>query len=485
MKACQLILMTLLSMLILFSAGNLSAGIVLYDDFSTGKLDGKKWRQRTYIREIVNEKFASKLGNRSPGMGAEVTPGYFRNHLPITSPDSVNAIECEISVEEVVLDSAADARSGAMILGYFYNSKSTGNDDVGEGDIFAYLMIGKGRNEVEGLQAFWIVAERDSNGVDQVLPNGNGTINGFSPSGTGPFTAKISYDGNKTFTFTVDGNTKIFEGPARERAALKKLKSLSTGINAVNGSNNGYISAAFDNVKINDQSSIYDDFSAVNGLIDLTKWDYMEWLREVSDDGSLRLGGRWAESNRSYNTYFTEKDAPYIEAKALIESGTQLSTGTYGIGRLQGYYYNESKGSGSGQSYNQYEGDVFVQIRLRRNYDGSMSADAFVDRSNTADESDWTNLFAYNFTVQIFPDTYYTLSIRFEGKKLIFSCAGETAEFNILTPIFPAYGEHRALRSRVYLDEIGMGYIKVLFDDVYIEKKVKIIPSLLLLLLDQ
>ena len=60
--------MTLLSTVILFSAGNLFAGKRLYDDFSTGNLDGRKWKQRTYVNKIVDGQYVSKLGNRSPGM---------------------------------------------------------------------------------------------------------------------------------------------------------------------------------------------------------------------------------------------------------------------------------------------------------------------------------------------------------------------------------------------------------------------------------
>jgi hypothetical protein len=44
-------------------------------------------------------------------------------------------------------------------------------------------------------------------------------------------------------------------------------------------------------------------------------------------------------------------------------------------------------------------------------------------------------------------------------------------------------GEHRLLRARVYLDTGVSGYVKVQFDDVYIEKKVKFNPSIPMLLL--
>jgi hypothetical protein len=51
--------------------------------------------------------------------------------------------------------------------------------------------------------------------------------------------------------------------------------------------------------------------------------------------------------------------------------------------------------------------------------------------------------------------------------------------------MYPAYGEHRLLRNRVYLDEGETGNIKVRFDDVYTDQKVKLMPSIPLLLLDE
>ena len=334
------------------------------------------------------------------------------------------------------------------------------------------------------LEAFWEVQEMLSDDTRTWSVIGSGTISDFDTSIIDPpYKAKISYDGDRTFSFIVnDLYTDSYIGPIKKRAAVTPWKGISTGINATNGSNNGYVSAKFDNFKINDETSIYDNFSS--DLIDPAKWQEREWVREASN-GYLRANVPGAGSTRTVNTYLTEKDAPYIEAKVLIDSGSQLSTGAHGVGRIQGYYYNESRGSGSGQSHNKYEGDVFVQVRLRYNSDVTLSANAYVDRSNDENKSDWTNLFSHNFSVPIVLDTYYTLSIRFEGKKLIFGCNGETVEYNITTPTSPAYGQHRLLRSRVYLDSGETGYIKVRFDDVYIEKKGKFIPSVPLLLLGE
>ena len=135
--------------------------------------------------------------------------------------------------------------------------------------------------------------------------------------------------------------------------------------------------------------------------------------------------------------------------------------------RMHGYYYNTIRGPGSGQDYNKYEGDVFVQNRLKYHSNGTLSANAFVHRSDDENESLFTELFSYEFPIPINLDIYYTLSIRLEDEKLIFACNDETVEYNITTPIYPAYGMHRTLRSRIEKDPSRDDYFQARFDDVY------------------
>jgi len=474
--------------MILFSTGTLGAEKILYDDFSTGYLDGEKWRQRNYVLEIVGGQLVSKIGNRSPGMSAEVLPGIFRNHLPFAPPtptapetlDDIKIIECEITIVEAIRDNAPDSRSGAMIFGYFYNKNGTGS---AIGDILALLAIGDRGNG--GLEAYWVAVEALTDDAQTEGFLDGDTILGPGPLQYGtPYKLKISYDGDKRFDFSIFvGSTEytdFFIGPDKNGIAITSLKSISTGIDATNGSNNGFVSAKIDNVHINDEGTVYDDFS--DPLIDLTNWRWDEWVREPSN-GYLRANIIGNGSTEWVNTSLIEKDAPYLEAKVYIDSSSQLSPGAVGVGRVQGYFYNESRGPGSGQAYNEYEGNVFVQLQLNYNSDGSLIAKAYADRSNNENQNDWTNLFSHDFSVPIALDTFYTLSIKFEGKKLIFNCAGESVEHNITTPTYPAYDEYRSIQTRLYLDSGETGYMKVRFDDIYIEKKVMFNPSVPVLLL--
>jgi hypothetical protein len=441
--------------------GNALAGKVLVDTFSSGYLDDARWWPREYVHEVANGQYTSKLGN-SIGMGAEVIPGIFQVELPFADPGEINAIQAEITLVEAIPDKQdLESESCAIIGGFFY---SINEIEELAGDIYAEIYIG---NRGNGLEAFWEVNKRMTNDSLQWELLGEGTIILDSPMQFNvPVTVKLSYDGNKTFVFSVNGKTNNFTGTIeKKRGPQESFKALLVGIEAFDGSNSGFISAKFDNVYINNFQTIYDNFSG--STINLTKWSYTEWVREVAN-GRLQSVLKRSNSNGQVSTYLSTKEAPYLEAKVRIDSDTQLSEGASCIARLQGYFYNDSKGPGSGNEYNIYEGDIFAQIRLEYRSDGTLNAQAYINRSDTADESAFPNLFSHTFGTPISLDTDYILSINFEGNKLLFSCDDETTVYTITTPIYPPYGEHRGLRSRLYLDPGETGYLKTQFDDVYI-----------------
>jgi hypothetical protein len=441
--------------------GNAVAGKLLWDPFSSEHMDGSKWWPREYVHQVVNEQYISKLGNSS-GMGAEVLPGIFRVSLPLVESNEINAIQTDITLVEVIRDQqAVDAKSFAMVGGYFYNvSEIQGL----AGDIFAQINIGDQGN---GLEAFWEVSKRVSADSSQWEILGSGTIPLETPLQIGtPANVKISHDDNKTIEFTVNGKTAVFVGTEeKKRGPEESFKALRVGIDATDGSNSGFISAKFDTVYINNSQTLYDDFS--DPTIDLSKWQYSEWVREISN-GRLQSVLKRSDSNGQVNTYLSPEDAPYLEAKVRIDSDTQLSGEASCIARIQGYFYNDSRGPGSGTEHNKNEGDIFAQVKLTYRSDGTLNATATVERSEKADQSDFSYLFYEKFRTPISLDRDYILSINFEDQKLIFSCDGETKVYEIKTLIYPPYGEHRLLRSRLYLGSGETGYLKTQFDDVYI-----------------
>jgi hypothetical protein len=451
---------TLLLSMSAFNSSNAIAGKKLYDDFSSPFIDGAKWLRREYVREIVNEKYISKLGN-SIGTGAEVELGIFRNRLQFADPDSINTIECEIAIIETELDGSSDSKSFASIEGYFYNAN---DEDNINGDIFASIMIGDKGND--GLEAFWEVLQESNNDEKAKKVIGKGTL---VSSGTleydVPYKIRISYDGDRTFLFAVNNLTDSYQGPPKSGDAKKSLKSISSAIDAIEGSDNGFIFAEFDNIRINNQTTVFEDFSSTP--LDPNKWLKLEWVREVSDS-SLRVNIQGVDQKRDASAYLSELDASFIEARIRLLSNSQLSPGAVGIARIQGYYYNDSRGPGSGRYYNRYEGDVFAQVRLQYDSDGTLRARASVERSNDADQTDYTSLFKADFSTPIYFDTDFILSIKFKDDQLTFKCNDEILSYTITTPKYIPFGEHRSLRTRLYLDPGESGYMKAQFDDVYV-----------------
>ena len=232
-----------------------------------------------------------------------------------------------------------------------------------------------------------------------------------------------------------------------------------------------------DNVYIND--NLYDAFSSAT--IDTDKWYAREWVRDASSN-YLRINKIDNDSYSSAWTLLTEKDAKYIEASVFIDGTSSVSSSAFGTGTISGYFYNDAYGPGS---YNAYEGNVFVQNGLQYCDDGSVKAKAIVTRVNSSDErGSLTDIFSHTFPGTFSVDTYYTFSIRFEGKTLTFECNGVTASYSITTDVNIPYKEFRGLSSRLHLDSGESGFMKSRFDDVYIERKAQFPPSVPLLLVE-
>jgi hypothetical protein len=425
------------------------------DNFSNPLMDDQKWRQPEYVRETVNGKLLLKVAN---AVNLSFTPRVSNN---VINPSSVHSIGCFITVASTSsTDTGDNVESTGRIEGFFYNTQAAGG---ATGDVWAAVKIG---NRGYGLEAWWEIKESLNDGPTEFNSVSSNTI---IPIGTlsydTAYQAKISYDGDRGFTFEVNGSSDSYSGPERQRNAVTGFKAISAI--AYGNAGNGYTSVLFDDVTINGRASVYDDFSSQ--LIDTTKWTNTEFVRECPN-GYLRLDIRGAGSNQSNDAVLVERDASYVESKVRIDSSSQLSNGAYGVARIQGYYYNDSRGPGSGQDYNKYIGDVFAQVRLQYESDGSTSARVNVDRCNDTNETNYTSLFSHTFSSSIALDTDYTLSIDYRDNKLIFTCEGEMVEYQIATPSYPPYGLHRLLRSRVYLDSGETGYMKGIFDDVIISQ---------------
>ncbi|BBO71372.1 hypothetical protein DSCA_53020 [Desulfosarcina alkanivorans] len=453
--------------------GQIVSARMLYDNFSGAHVDDQKWMNQwtdytEMVREVAGGKLVSRIGNTPNRLIA-------RNHLQFQNQSTIHTIRCDVTINETILDSGDTPEAFARVNGRFYNTRVSGGST---GDVWAGVHIG---NRGNGLEAWWEVTEILDDNSTTFNELGSGTLavpgltNGVS------YTVELAYDGSNGFTFTVAGvNATFNSGPARQRDPFNAFKGLTTGAYGFDGAaGNGYVAATIDNVYINGQTSAYDTFDSE---LDDSRWASFESVMEI-ESGRLRFHRQGFDQRSQVTAYLSDADATYVEARVRINSDSEVSTGARGIFRIQGYFYNESRGEGSGLAYNGFEGDVFADMRLQLHDDGSMEAAAYVGRSDSSDESLWADLEWHPFSTPIHTDTDYTISLQYTDSKLIFKCDSETFVYPVDTAQYPPYGEHRGLRSRVYLDDGEYGYIKTLVDEVYVDGAGST-PATMMLLLD-
>lgn len=195
----------------------------------------------------------------------------------------------------------------------------------------------------------------------------------------------------------------------------------------------------------------------------------MKTVREISD-GKLRLNLQGADSTMSWRIHLQEADTLYLEAKVLVESSSYVSSGATVITRIGGWFYNDSRGEGSGQEHNGYEGDVWADNRIILDENNKLIAKAFLWRTNNADDTSDAELFGQEFSTPVNFDTEYTLSIEFTGTAFVFKCNENVLSYQLTTPAYPPSENDIQLTSRIYADSGEFGYIKATFDDVCITK---------------
>ena len=429
-----------------------------YDQFTGIYIDGAKWTEREIVREIdpVSGKLISKIGNSA-------TYGFGRNNTAFQNPESINTIETKIIIVKAILDDGTDRESFARIDGRFYNSLNSGTE---KGDIWAGVHIG---DKGSGLQAWWDVFEATDDSGDTWEEKGSGilVVPGDIIIGN-EYTAKIEYDGDQDFTFSVGNEEESFTGPAKITNSFLAYKGLVTGSFSTGGSGNGFTHAEFDDVYINSSNTVYDDFNTQP--LDDTKWKSLEAVKEISS-GKLRLNVQASDTQADIDIKPINQEVKYLEAQMMINSDSKLSAGTTGVIRIAGWFYNDSRGDGSGLPYDGNKGDVWIRhwIAMR---DSKLSVECYIDRCDSAiANGSWTTLFSQTFLKPVSFNKTYTLSIEQIGKTFHFKCGDELHTYTVTTPMYlPSEGQFRYFQTRIYAGAGQSGYIKTTLDNVRLKK---------------
>ncbi|WP_207681920.1 InlB B-repeat-containing protein [Desulfonema magnum] len=430
---------------------------IIYDDFETAPIDTSKWHESEQVREIANGKL--RLNIQGDGQKSSMNV-YLVN-------DDTRYYEAKVLVENGSYVSAG-AMGVVGLSGYFYN------DTRGPGS-------GQDYNEQEGDVWLDIRIVVDENGILKAKASASRSDNADNSLETEffeeYFSSPVSVDTEYVLSVEVTSSEIIFKcndeslkhtltTPVYD--AYTKDKRILSRVYADSGEL-GYVKATIDDVRISKGGEPYDDFETA--MIDPAKWQALEKVTEVSD-GKLCLSIRGSDEEASTTVHQAGDYTSYLEAKVLIESGSQVSAGATAISRIGGYFYNDTRGPGSGLDYNRYEGDVWVNNYIMLDENNNLKATAAAFRFDTADGSGTTDLFEQDFSTPILFDKEDILSIELSDTELIFKCNDETIIYSLTTPIYEAYGrDSRVLTSRLYADQGESGYIKAWFDDVRVTKE--------------
>jgi hypothetical protein len=389
----------------------------LVDDFSGSMLDFTTWSSTANLREIVDGRLVLKAA--SPANGGA------RTRLR-TRSTALSSLEATVTVESAAVETGS--WSMVRLEGIYYNVLSASPADF-TGDIWAAIFIGERGN---GLEAWWEVWESlNSEFTDDVMRDG-GTLAlpGVLSTGTA-YQAKIEYDGNDQFTFTVGANVATGNGPARMGGPSSGYQEFSTRVYA-----GGDVHATLDDATADGVMS--DDFSA--SAIDETRWHHLEKAR-IAEDDALRLEVRGVDlqplsSSQVSETLTLEANPDYIEAQVTVSPDSALDAGLLGQTGLVGVFYNHERDGGvAALPFDGVDGDVWgrVQLELR---DGVLVGSASLEHATDASNSTSDEVFRQDFVTPVTVGRQYLLWIMRDGTTMTFGIDDEAIEYQIATATY-------------------------------------------------
>ena len=317
---------------------------------------------------------------------------------------------------------------------------------------------------------WWQVTESlNDDGTDwEEKSSGSINIGGLAYGQSNTF--KIEYYDDNKFTFTVEGESVSFTGPTRQGPEKISYKGLETIVEAYEDTGNGFVSASFDNVYINNQATVYDDFSIAP--LEEANWLSLEVVREL-ENGKLQLSTHSNGAKENTRINFS-KPYNYTEGTVTIKSESTISTNAKGRTRISGEFFNDTYGPGK---YNGYEGDIYAQIYIDHYDDGTLEANCYVEKATNADWSTYQELYFHSFSIPIDFDKPYKLSIHFRGTSFVFkvidisTSTEESYEYQVTSDVNLASHPNVEIISRVYGND-SSGYMSVEWDDIYVDTEV-------------
>ncbi|MBI9085331.1 MAG: hypothetical protein JEZ11_17180, partial [Desulfobacterales bacterium] len=461
----------------------------LYDDFESGFIDPARWNSVEGVRRVNDGVLVSKA--RGPGNI------WTRNRARLVNPQSVAHLKADVTLTEIVREST-DVPVFARVEGVLFNAVDAAPTNH-TGNVWVGVAIGKLPGD-DTIQAWWDVTQSDDAQWNTETPLGGGTID------TGAtvlamdtvYQLEMGYDETvNTLHFAIydaSGTTLLGSAsfdtagglPVPMGPAFGANRSLTTGVHFTNTQpGSGSVTAAFDNVMTDDAYTaggtglgLYDDFATAP--LDAGRWltyyGELEVEREIVDrsgDTKVRQAVFSAGSQETSSLAVTQQ-SPWIEAEVTVGSDSAIQVDTFGRARIDGYFYNDTFGPGSPNGgYQGVQGDVWAQVKIDRQPDGSLSAGYYAERAQDPDGNTYLWFFDGNFAMPIVEDRPYRLTLGVTGTHLVFGCEDtvtnqkQTVLYDIATGVYPPVQPYKNLTTRVYEGPTG-GYMAVDFDDVYL-----------------
>ena len=460
------ILVSLIGFFLSLILSTYAFSLTLYDDFSGTYIDKTKWRYAEWVREIdpTNQRLLIKQASPSP-IAINTYPYVDRNSLSFSDPNSVNSIQADITILQNDITNQADTR--ARIGGRCYNDGTSGGDYAG--DIWASVDI---RCTPTGLRGIWYVGRYTGPSSSSLTQIASGYFTTVINIGT-PYRLYASYDSvTNHFLFKIGDEAVTFGPtglPTRVGYANQPRKELQTRVQIDNSTSSGYISAAFDNVYVND--TLYDDFSSP--VINPTKWITYEFVREISG-GKLRSKTRSSSAYTSYVSNQLEFVDPLsinnFQTKVTLV-GYQNPQGLYELADITGVFYNDGTPGGD------HIGDVVGEVLIGGSGlspVASWRVYKYIDTGGNTSQI----IASDTFTTPITLGNTYTLFLGWNAGQFTFKIDSEEANYAPKTGINPANVPFKRLRTHISPQgNKNEGTIEALFDDVQVSEAAPPPPS--------
>lgn len=441
-----------------------AAHAAIVDDFDGDTIDFAKWRNydTNHTWEVIRDvdPVAGELVMGAASDGSSGFPTGFGRSALIVHDDPVESLEALGKVRSV---DAGSSGQGAYIAveGNYYNADTASPSEY-TGDVWASTMIGDWGSGLEARYEILKSTNADFTAWDIV---DEGSISTGPLSLDNFYDLKVGYDGGNGFSFTVNGTTASANGPPREGEAFTGYQRL--GALVEDGDDPVSVVGRFDDVVVNDDAMLYDDFS--DERLDPDKWfqdpvrfggTYLAEVRQA-DSGKLQLdiqGERVGDALGPRNRLMLQEINPdYVEAMVSIPSDIDMDDNMEGAVGITGFLYNERRDGGDmAQAYDGADGDVWGTVYLFT-FNGNLGAWAYLE-SELADFSTDEVLKSEGFAATLETGKEYRLWMERTDDQIIFGLDGETITeeaitYDVMTPMYEpspaALGGYRALRTAI------------------------------------